>query len=316
MRAGRFATALKIALSLLLLVLVFRNVDGREVAAAVARVRPATLALAVALALVGYAGRAWRWMWLLRRAGVEIPFSTSYRLTLVGTLYGLATPGRVGEFARALHLGVPRAQSLPSVLWDRLGDVILLEILALPAFVALDAWHGGLVAVYVGMVAVTAALVWALDDPRVLERLARAFPGAAGRIARVRSGTAGVLRSRAFVRGLVAGTFFYALNFAGAWMLLRDLAPASPAAVALVFPVIILLGNLPVAFGGLGLREQVAALAFARFGAAEATGPVFSLLWFAVITLLPGLVGALLAAAHRPRSPARRAARPEAPLRG
>ncbi len=301
MTARHVGIIAKILVSIALLALVFRRIDPHQALAALERVRADTIAAAVALALVGYMGRALRWSWLLRRAGVRVPLAECYRLTLVGTFYGLVTPGRVGEFARALHLDLPRARTLPSVLWDRLGDVLLLEALAVPAFVALDAWHGPLLAAYLAVVLATVVLVAALDSARLLGALARRLPRAAARLGAWESGATGILRSRAFVLGLVGGLFFYALNFLGAFLLLRDLVPESPARLALIFPVIILLGNLPVAFGGLGLREQVAATAFGRFGASVAAGPVFSLLWFGVITLVPGLLGLLLMALPRAR---------------
>jgi glycosyltransferase 2 family protein len=290
--------AAKIFISLALLALVFRRIDLHQAEQALARVHPVTLIQALALALVGYLGRAARWSALLRRAGVRVSLIECYRLTLVGTFYGLVTPGRVGEFARVLHLGVPRSQTLPTVLWDRLGDVLLLEALAIPAFVLLDAWHGPLLAIYLLIVLATVALVLAVDSARVLAFVARRMPGAAERIGRWGSGATGVLRSAAFARGLLGGLFFYTLNFLGAFLLLRELTPQSPATLALIFPVIILLGNLPIAFGGLGLREQVAATAFARFGASAAVGPIFSLLWFSVITLAPALIGLLFSSAR------------------
>jgi len=298
MKRSGWMNAAKILISLTLLVLVFRRIDLHQAGLALSRVHPVTLGIALALALLGYLGRAARWSALLRRAGVRVSLPECYRLTLVGTFYGLVTPGRVGEFARVMHLGLPRSRTLPSVLWDRLGDVLLLEALAVPAFVLLDAWHGPLLAAYLLIVLATVALVLAVDSARVLAWLARRLPGAAARIERWGSGATGVLRSAAFARGLLGGLFFYALNFLGAFLLLRELSPQSPATLALIFPVIILLGNLPIAFGGLGLREQVAATAFTRFGAAAAVGPVFSLLWFAVITLVPGLIGLLFSSAR------------------
>jgi hypothetical protein len=295
MKAARLANTAKVLVSVGLLALVFTRIDLGEARLALTRVRAGTLGAALALALAGYTGRALRWAALLRRAGVPMTLGRSYRLTLAGTFYGVVTPGRVGEFARVLHLGEPRTRTLPSVLWDRLGDVLLLEILSVPAFAALDAWHGPLLAAYLAVALATAGLVIALDSPRAPRLLGRLLPSALAWLERWSAGSSGVLTSRAFGLGMLGGLFFYALNFLGAFLLLRDLTPASSAGLALVFPVIILLGNLPIAFGGLGLREQVAAVAFGRFGAPAAIGPVFSLIWFAIITLVPGLLGLLLA---------------------
>jgi len=60
---------------------------------------------------VSYLGRAQRWAKLLSRAGLRLPLGRAWCLTLLGVGYGLVTPGKVGEFARVLHLGVPRAQA-------------------------------------------------------------------------------------------------------------------------------------------------------------------------------------------------------------
>jgi hypothetical protein len=316
----RLIVAARIAVSVALLAWVAARLDPRAALAALARVHPSTLGLALALALAGYWGRALRWSYLLRHAGVSISNRDAYRLTLVGIGYGLVTPGRIGELARAFHLDVPGARALPSVIWDRLADIVLLEALSIPAFVALGVGAGGapgrgggpLLWAYLAVVLVTAAGMAALDSPRALAALARRIPTAAGWLGAWGGGATGVLRSAAFARGLLAGLFFYALNFAGAALLLSELAPAHPPQLTLLFPVIILLGNLPIAFGGLGLREQVSALAFARLGTAASVGPVFSLLWFMVVTVIPALIGFAIV----PTRWGRARARIEHPARG
>jgi len=298
---------LRALISVALLGLVAWRLDWKAAGAALLRVDPGTLALCTALALIGYGGRALRWLYLLRLGGVALRGAEAYRLTLLGIFYGMLTPGRVGELGRAFHLGLPAARTLPSVIWDRLADILLLELLSLPAFVVLRAGPGGgagygmLLAAYLAVVLVTVVAMAVLDSPGALTRLARAVPRAAGAIAGWRQSATGMLRSRAFARGLAAGLFFYALNFAGAVLLLDRLAPGHPRTLALLFPLIILLGNLPVAFGGLGLREQVSAAAFGRLGASAAVGPVFSLLWFLVVTVIPALIGLVLAGGARAR---------------
>lgn len=287
-RAGLW---LQVLVSAALLALLARRVPLRDAGAAFARVRPGTIAVALGLALVGYVGRARRWSVLLARAGVVLATPASYALTLVGTFYGLVTPGRVGEFARVLHMPAERSRTLPSVIWDRAADVVLLEAMAAPAFVFVPAWRGPLLGIYLAMVAVTAAGLALLDHPGMARALARALPFAAGPIDRVARHTGGTLWSTAFASSLAWGLFFYAFVYGAAWLILRDLAPHVPPTLLLGLPVIPLLGNLPIAFGGLGLREQVSASLFGQFGAGATTGTVFSLLWFLTATLLPALIG-------------------------
>ncbi len=301
---------LQFAVSVALLALLVRKVPVADALGAFARVKPLTIVLAVSLSLAGYWGRARRWTVLLQRAGLVMRTWTSYCLTLVGTFYGLFTPGRVGEFARVLHLDAPRSRTLPSVVWDRVTDVVLLELMSLPAFVLVPAWRGALLAIFAALVAVTIAGVLLLSHPPVLAAIARAFPFLARPVARWTESSDGLAASPAFASSLGYGLVFYAFGYAGAWVLLRDLAPGTSPLLLLGLPVIPLLGNLPIAFGGLGLREQVSAALFGQFGAGAATGAAFSLLWFLTATLLPGLVGLALSALPASRGPALGEGRP------
>lgn len=294
MNRSALTLVLQLAVSAALMALLAQRVSFGDAFAAMARVRPGTIAAAIALALVGYWGRAYRWAVLLRRAGIAMSRTRGYVLTLVGTGYGLVTPGRVGEFARVLHLDRGRGQSLPSVVWDRIADVLLLECMALPAFVAIPQWREQYLGAYLGVVAVSLAGAWLLDHPALLDALVRRLPFLESRTRGWRAQSSGILSSAAFRAGLAGGAFFYLCSYLAAWLLVREVTPEAPPLLLLTLPVIPFLGNLPVAFGGLGLREHVSATVFTQLGVAAAAGPAFSLLWFATATLVPGLVGLLL----------------------
>ncbi len=305
---------LQIAVSIALLALVLHRVDPGKLPAAFSRLNPGTVALAVVLGLAAHWGRAFRWLLLLKRAGVELPPAAAYRLTLIGVGYGLVTPGRVGEFARILHLDLPKSRVMPSVVWDRVIDVLLLEALAVPAFVFIEAWRGVLLWIYLAVVAFTAMGVAVLAHRVPAALVGRLVPRLERASAAWREQSEGILTSRSFVGGILGGVFFYALSFGSGYLLLRNLVPGAGAALVLSLPVIPLLGNLPVAFAGLGLRENVAATMFGELHAAPAMGPVFSLSWFAVMTLVPGLLGVLFVAfrtRYRPKAGSR-ATGPEA----
>ena len=111
---------------------------------------------------------------------MKLSTAASYRLTLVGTFYGMITPGRVGEFARALHVQGPRAAMMASVVWDRVADVLILETLCMPAFVFVPAWRGPLLWAYLGLVAFTLAGVTLLGSPAAARGVGRWFPFLAG----------------------------------------------------------------------------------------------------------------------------------------
>jgi len=287
---------LQVLVSVALLALLVRRVPVADTLAAMGRLRAGTFAAALGLVFVSYVGRAWRWGGLLVWAGVPVNGVATYCLTLAGVGYGLVTPGRVGEFARILHLDAPRSRTLASAVWDRLTDVLLLEAMSLPAFLLVPAWRRGPVLwLFVVVVAATLCALVVLESASTQALLGRMFPLAKSRLARWRDASAGTLRSRAFAAGLAGGLFYYAFNFAAAFLLLRDLVSEAPAALVLTFPVIPLLGNLPIVFSGLGLREQASAALFGAIGVGAAAGSAFSLLLFTTATLVPGLVGLVLA---------------------
>jgi uncharacterized membrane protein YbhN (UPF0104 family) len=285
------ALVIQLAVSLALLAMLARQVPLRDAAGALARLRPGTLVTCVALALVGYWGRARRWSLLLARCGVPMSTVTSYGLTLVGTFYGLVTPGRVGELARVLHVRAPRTATLAAAIWDRVADVLLLELLCIPAFVFVPAWRGALLGLYLVLVAATVTGAALLASPAAAAFAARLVPPLGPRLARWSGHSRELLHGGVSASSLLWGTFFYVFMYAVAWLLLRDIAPQASPLLMLGLPVIPLLGNLPVALGGLGLREQVSAAVFGQFGAGAVNGAVFSLMLFAVMTLLPGLLG-------------------------
>jgi uncharacterized membrane protein YbhN (UPF0104 family) len=309
-KSHRAALLLQLAVSLALLVLLARKVPIPEAATALARIQPGTLALCLALALVAYWGRARRWAMLLRRSGVRLPALEAYRLTLVGTFYGLVTPGRVGELARIVHIGAPRSDTLPSVVWDRVVDVLLLEALCLPAFAAVPAWRGELLAIYLGLVVLTVAGIALLSHAGAMRALVRVVPVLGRLLGRWSEHTHGLLHQGVSAASILWGLFFYAFMYAIAGLLLRDVAPHASADLVVGQPVIALLGNLPIALGGLGLREQVSAALFEQYGAGAATGAAYSLLVFTVLTLFPALIGMLASTAWSGRRPTANGARP------
>jgi uncharacterized membrane protein YbhN (UPF0104 family) len=305
MNRARAALLLQLTVSVVLLAVLVRQVPLSAVGATFRRVRPAMLVSAVALAMVGYIGRAKRWSLLLGRCGITLSTRASYRLTLVGTFYGMMTPGRVGEFARVLHVRGPRSAMLASVVWDRVADVLILEALCIPAFMLVPVWRGPLLWAYLGLVAFTLAGITLLGSPAASRFAGRVLPFLAGAAERWNESSRGLLRGGAGLASFAWGGFFYVFVYAAAWLLLRDVAPGVPPRILLGFPVIPLLGNLPVALGGLGLREQVSAAVFQQFGAGAANGVVFSLLLFGVSTLVPGLIGLIVASSPWGRSGAR-----------
>ena len=291
MTKRRIQWAARLAVSLGLVVILILRLDLGEVAAYASRVRLTTLLAAAALMLFGFLGRTYRWKRMLDYAGLRLKFTQAYVLTLLGVFYGLITPGRVGELAKTLHLKGSAGRSLPSVLWERLSDLLLLVLMCLPWFFLNQTWNSVLGWAYLGMGAATVVGLAVLGSGQFPLFLIRRFSKAEQWVERWRDASAGFPRTGAFYAANLGGIVFYVLNFSGAYLIARDLGAAGDVGVLTTFPLIILLGNLPITIGGIGLREAVAAVSFESLGLAPETGTAFSLLWFLTATLGPGLMG-------------------------
>jgi uncharacterized membrane protein YbhN (UPF0104 family) len=130
----RLGTVLRIAVSLVLLALLFRNVAVAEVVDELRGVQPVPLTGAILLYVVaGTFVRGNRWRTLIVSLGQAISVVRAMELFLVGTFFNQLLPtGIGGDVVRALVLardGLGRARAFSSVLVDRaLGILPLLAV--------------------------------------------------------------------------------------------------------------------------------------------------------------------------------------------
>lgn len=123
-------TAVGIALSLLLLAWVLRDVSLAEVAHQIGAADPLLFAVSILVTLLGFGFRAVRWGILLLPMGMEPPFRPRFAATIVGFAANNLLPARVGEFARAFSLSrltrVPLAAAIATLVVERLFDALAL----------------------------------------------------------------------------------------------------------------------------------------------------------------------------------------------
>ena len=249
------------------------------------------VAFAFNFTLIGF--RTLRWQRLLAANGIDYGFARSYLSYMVGILFGLFTPGRLGELFRAYDVHkecrVPLGQVLPSVIADRLFDliaVLLVGILAAAAFIpAAD------VAVVLAALAVVLLLpLAALRHPRTASRIECFFQGRAGgsggkafalaaeMVRRLAEIDGPVMAHSAFYTALALGTYFgqcYLLALAvGLDVGFFQIAGA----VALG----ILATLIPVSVGGIGTRDAAIIAYLAALGIAPAHALAFSIVMFGV----------------------------------
>lgn len=124
LRSRTFKLVVSLALAGGLVWFLLRQVHPAEVGRRIAGASPAWLLASTGLAIATYLLRAWRWIWILRPAGL-VRFGPAFYATAVG-FAGNFLPARAGEIIRPALLsrdaGLPFSTLLASILFERLLD--------------------------------------------------------------------------------------------------------------------------------------------------------------------------------------------------
>jgi glycosyltransferase 2 family protein len=240
----------------------------------VLRTMPLQAALLYALSIAPvHLFRAWRWKYLLRPIGVQIPFGRLMTTSSVGFMAILALPFRLGEFVRPYYV-VRRGQSrmsevLGTVAVERIVDGLFIAIMLFVTYLfslakgghaygpvlATSAWLALL-----GFLGLTAFLACALRWPDATIRLAlgvtfmrRISPRLADKLAdKLRAliqGFRALRHPRDMIPFLIQTALYWGFNGLGMWLLARLMhlpIPLSGAFAAMAFTgVLITLPNAP-----------------------------------------------------------------------
>jgi uncharacterized protein (TIRG00374 family) len=277
------------AIGPVLLAVVLFRLGTRETLEAIGQAAPAPLIAAYLLFLPSLALRSLRWQSLMSPQKVRLGFGETLSVYAFSILVGTVTPGRVGEFVKALHLrrkGVSLGMSLSSVVVDRLLDVVFLlafGALALWAVVFPGRASGGHAAVIGILVLLLPSLLWWASRGRGYQTTSRWL--AAARSERL---SQGYRDFAAGLRDLPAGTLAWALlltgsawaaNFSAAYLLSLSLGfdvPYLP--LVCMAAACSLVTLLPISLLGLGTRDLALIVMLAPYGVRSSGAVAFSTL--------------------------------------
>jgi hypothetical protein len=315
-RAVRWA--LRVAVTVAIVVYILVDVDSGDLGHALGDVRLPMLGLAFALYLVGQLTSAYKWHLIGRSVGLLRPLGDYTRFYFVGMFFNLFGPSTLGgDVVRALYLGDGRRPGLAlnSVLFDRMSGLALLMALGALALLVFPAYRfpWPLTAT---IVAGGAALVFGWwTCPRLVRLLP---PG--NRIRRqVEHDLVPFWRDRGLLLriGLVS-LVFHLSQVAVQYVLARAAGAEVPFTYCLVFhPLLSVMIALPVSIGGFGVREGGYLYFLTRMDVEDSIAVTAGLLWF-LLTLLGGLLGGavfLSSGAELPRLRKAPGPRPDAPSR-
>ena len=295
-------------IGLVLLGVLLWRLDTRQTLTVMGQAVVPLVLAAVVLNIPGILIKSLRWRWLLQSQGIRygtVPSALAY----FGSIFiGMLTPGRLGEFVKAVHVsrdcGVSSGRGFSSVLADRLFDLYALAVVGGLAMITLGSLGTALVVASLGI------LVLALVLPIVLLLNGRTFvwmqrfgmrlgkPGRAlfkpeGWLAELRGGLGQLSLPwvvLAVALTVCAYAVFYSQAYLLAWALHLD-------ATVLDISYAVALGSLvtliPISISGLGTREAAIVAYLGTTGATSEAALSFSLLVFLTFYIGTGLIGSV-----------------------
>jgi uncharacterized protein (TIRG00374 family) len=300
----RIFDLLKIAVSVVLIVVLLRQVGFAETVGVIAGADWRFLAGAALVSILGVLGRAYRWQILLEGLGVSVPVRELTNLWFIGFLFNNLLPSGLGgdairiyELSRLTRRGTA---AVSSVFVDRFLGMLALQSLALIALIFSYQIIGPQVSLAtLVFFVIGAAVAWMLFNPRLRDLLGRYFsflsewavlrPVKAFYNSMHQYGMAAL--GKAFLVSLLFNVLLIAMNVLIALSLGAHL---SLWYFMLFVPITSLVLILPISLGGLGVREGTYVMLFTQAGMSNRVAFSMSLLVFALGTVMNGIIGGVI----------------------
>lgn len=293
-------TLLKVLVTLLLLTLVLQRVDYQIVFETVRSADIGLLIIPIILYFPLQLLAAYRWYFLLRQLNRGLSFWSIVRHNALGQFSGLLLPGQIGgdivRFAAASRGQQGKAVLALSIAIDKLAflaavaGIGMLGAVGNGPLLQLQTVYGVILGVFgITLIAVaflcrfrnerTAQWVFALSDrlPKLKQALA----------ALAKWFSLPQLPIRAVALLLLLALGFQLANAVGSYVTARSMhIVVDPIDWAAINAIVALIQVLPITIGGLGIREGVFAAILALYNVPAAQAVAFSLVGFALVTVL------------------------------
>lgn len=294
------ALIFKFITTIALFFLLFFMIDINKIISSFVSIRLIFATPLLFIVLSAYIFRAIRWQILLNSVKVKLNIPSSYKYLFMGIFFGIFTPGKAGEFARAAYFSRSKTSIVATVLAEKIIDIGVLSVLSL--FAILLIFKNFILLVLIICILIALAIIYILSTHDGFASLiAKKFRIESHREEFVES-MKSCFKSRGLALCIFASLVFYMFMFCAGYILLNALNPALNPLLIFCTPLLILLGNIPITISGLGLREFVTVFCFSLLSANPANGFAFSILLFAFFTLLPSIIGYFFVLSHKSNS--------------
>ncbi|MGI9420399.1 MAG: lysylphosphatidylglycerol synthase transmembrane domain-containing protein [Geminicoccaceae bacterium] len=303
----------KLAVTVALCWLIVSWIDWRTFFATIGDARYGLIALVFVLSLLGVAISAWKWQILLEGHGIRFPLPLLIRWYFIAAFFNAFLPTNIGgdgyRLLKTYDNPKGRARAVGAILLERITGVLTLGFMGYLA--ALTVWWRtghplaatlaaiGTVGGVIGLLSI--ALLWRFGSAGWLSRI-KFLKTIAAKTAEVTADWQGQAARLTVVMALSFA--FHLLRIGFIWLLILAFGRAvDPVALTMAVFAVEVAAMLPISIGGLGVMEGSFVYVMGSFGLNNEVG-LASMLMLRVLTLMIGLIGALLYLAGDKAKPA------------
>lgn len=284
----------KTAVSLGLMFYLIAKLDLRTIYETFTQMDLELLSLSLPFIALMYLIKGIKWQALLSCINVQIPVKRSLEIILIGNFYGALTPGRAGEVSRAFYLDTENSRSIPTVIMDRIIDMICLMVLSVLSIVFFFR-DRNLIYLMASVMAIFAAGMFVITNEKIVTLVFGVF----SQNTEYKENYIKTIKEIAGNKKVIFSVFsltlgYYLLNLVVYLIVIKSLNPALNSLLTFSLPIIVVLGNFPISISGFGVRELVSVTIFNLLNESSAYGFSCSIVLYLLTTLLPAVFGFML----------------------
>lgn len=290
----------KTVVSLGLMFYLIAKLDLRTIYQTFTQTNLELLSLSLPFIALMYLIKAIKWQSLLDCINIQIPVKRSLEIILMGNFYGALTPGRAGEVSRSFYLDAENSRSIPTVVMDRVIDMVCLLVLSVLS-IAFFFKDRNLIYIMTPMIMIFIAGIFVITNEKIVNLIFGIFSKRSEfkenyiKTIKQITGNKKVIFS---VSALTLG--YYLLNLLVYWIVIKSLNPALNSLLTFSLPIVVVLGNFPISISGFGVREFVSVTIFKLLNESSAYGFSCSIVLYFLTTLLPAVFGFMLTLRKKP----------------
>lgn len=293
-------------IGLFILLFILSRIDFSQLLDTLFRVNIYYLLLAVVLNIPQLFFKSYRWNYLLKQQKINYSPLQSFMVYMSSLYVGFMTPGRIGEFVKALYLksdkGISISKGFSSVLLDRLFDLYLLIILG---FIGI--WQFGILGklsdtfLILSIIVILVPLI--MLNKQLMGKLTKLLYNLAvikkvkGKIEESSEDFYGGLNQLINPKLLVSGLLTclgYFMFFIQCYLIViaMDL-PINFITITLFMAISNLISFIPISISGLGTRDATLIFLFSLIGLEPELAVSYAFLVFITFFVAGGLIGAV-----------------------